>query len=188
MWIGYTVTGFLAGTISGMGIGGGALLIPALGIFFGIGQQSAQSINLLYFMPTAAIAIITHRKKGNIQIKGMLSLIVYGLIGAAIGASLAMWINADTLKKIFGFFLLVMGIIEFFKKEKNNEEIKWTKKGENVLELTDFEHLKLRFRSGNVDEKIDIYVTAEGLTQTQYKELLKLFPLDALSRLEEALA
>ena len=55
------------------------------------------------------------------------------------------------------------------------------------MELTDFEHLKLRFRDGNVDEKIDMYITAEGLSQTQYKELLKLFPLDALSRLEEAL-
>ena len=56
------------------------------------------------------------------------------------------------------------------------------------MELTDFERLKSRFRNGNVDEKIDIYVTTEGLSQTQYKELLKLFPLDALSRLEEALA
>jgi len=55
------------------------------------------------------------------------------------------------------------------------------------MDLTDFEHLKSRFRSGNVDDKIDIYVTTEGLTQTQYRELLKLFPLDALSRLEEAL-
>ena len=110
------VTGFLAGTISGMGIGGGALLIPALGIFFGMGQQAAQSINLLYFIPTAAIAVLTHRKKGSIETKGLLKLVLFGLIGAAIGASLAMWIDADILKKIFGFFLLAMGTIEIFKK------------------------------------------------------------------------
>ena len=122
MWMGYTITGFLAGTISGMGIGGGALLIPALGIFFGMGQLSAQSINLLYFIPTASIAIITHRKKGNIEIKGMLKLVIFGLVGAAIGASLAMWINADMLKKIFGVFLLVMGVVEFFKKERANQK------------------------------------------------------------------
>jgi len=119
MWMGYTITGFLAGTISGMGIGGGALLIPALDIFFGMSQQSAQSVNLLYFIPTAVIAIVTHRKKGNIQTQGMLKLVIYGLVGAAIGASLAMWINADMLKKIFGGFLLVKGIVEFFKKEKH---------------------------------------------------------------------
>ena len=120
--MGYAVTGFLAGTISGMGIGGGALLIPALGIFFRMGQQSAQSINLLYFIPTAAIAIITHRKKGNIQTKGMLKFVIFGLIGAAIGASLAVWVDADLLKKVFGFFLLVMGVAEFFKKESNKVE------------------------------------------------------------------
>ena len=122
MWIGYTLTGFLAGTISGMGIGGGALLIPALGIFFGMGQQSAQSINLLYFIPTAVVAIITHRKKGNIQTKGMFKLVVYGLIGAAAGASLAMWINADMLKRVFGFFLLIMGVVEFFKNKNPKTE------------------------------------------------------------------
>jgi len=56
------------------------------------------------------------------------------------------------------------------------------------MELTAFEGMKLRFREADVDEKINIYVSAEGLTQTQYKELLKLFPLNELSRLEKALA
>jgi len=120
MWMGYVLTGFLAGTISGMGIGGGTLLIPALGIFFGMGQQSAQSINLLYFIPTAAIAVITHKKSGNIETKGIFKLIMFGLLGAAIGASLAMWINPEMLKKIFGFFLFVIGTIEIFKKGRDH--------------------------------------------------------------------
>ena len=40
---------------------------------------------------------------------------------------------------------------------------------------------------GNVDQKIDIYVSTEGLTQEQYKQLLRLFPLEHLSKLEDAL-
>ena len=121
MWIGYIITGLLAGTISGMGIGGGALLIPALGIFFGMGQQASQSINLLYFIPTAAIAVATHRKEGNIEKRGILKLALFGLLGATIGAGLAMWIDAIVLRKIFGFFLLVMGVIEIFKKRRDND-------------------------------------------------------------------
>lgn len=121
MWIGYVITGFLAGTISGMGIGGGALLIPALGIIYGMGQQSAQSINLLYFIPTAAIAIYSHRKQKNIESKGMLKLALFGLIGAGIGAALAMWVDAMLLKKAFGVFLLIMGLIEIFKKGASQE-------------------------------------------------------------------
>lgn len=122
MWIGYVLTGFFAGTISGMGIGGGAVLIPALGLIYGMEQQSAQSINLLYFIPTAAIAVYSHRKQGNVAGKGMLKLAVFGLIGAAAGAMLAVWIDAGMLKRIFGGFLLVMGVIEITKKPKKEDE------------------------------------------------------------------
>ena len=124
MWIGYLITGFFAGTISGMGIGGGAILIPALATFYAMEQQQAQSINLLYFIPTAAIAVYSHRKQGNIEKIGLLRLVIYGLIGAAAGASLALWVDPAILRRIFGGFLLIMGIIEFFKKgkEKNGTE------------------------------------------------------------------
>ena len=56
------------------------------------------------------------------------------------------------------------------------------------MELSAFEVMKRDFRNADIDTKIDMYVTAEGLTQTQYKELLKMFPLNELGRLEEALA
>ena len=56
------------------------------------------------------------------------------------------------------------------------------------MELTAFESLKKQFRDADVETKINIYVEAQGLSQTQYKELLMLFPLNELNRLEEALA
>jgi len=124
MWIGYLITGFLAGTISGMGIGGGAILIPALATFYAMEQHQAQSINLIYFIPTAAIAVYSHRKQGNIESKGIIRLILFGLIGAALGASLALWVDANILRKIFGFFLLIMGCLEIFKKGKKEDGVK----------------------------------------------------------------
>ena len=57
-----------------------------------------------------------------------------------------------------------------------------------AMELSAFENMKARFREADVDTKIDMYIGAEGLSQTQYKELLRLFPLNELNRLEEALA
>ena len=56
------------------------------------------------------------------------------------------------------------------------------------MELKSFENLKNKFRQSDTDTKISMYVEAEGLTQTQYKELLRLFPLADLHRLEAALA
>ena len=55
------------------------------------------------------------------------------------------------------------------------------------MERTAFENLKVRFRNADTDTKISMYVEAEELTQTQYKELLRLFPLKELGRLEAAL-
>lgn len=53
--------------------------------------------------------------------------------------------------------------------------------------MQQFEQVKKRFQMGNVDQKIDIYISTDGLTQEQYKQLLRLFPLDHLPKLEAAL-
>ena len=113
--------GFLSGIISGMGIGGGAILIPALSLFFGTEQRTAQNINLIYFIPTALIALITHFKKGNIEKKNLTSLILFGFAGAALGALLAVQMESSLLRKCFGWFLLAVSVYEFFRKENNNK-------------------------------------------------------------------
>ena len=51
----------------------------------------------------------------------------------------------------------------------------------------DFERIKEEFTSADLDRKVQLYVSAEGFTQEQYKDLLTLFPSDQLSLLEQAL-
>ena len=52
---------------------------------------------------------------------------------------------------------------------------------------TNFEEIKEKFIAGGLDEKIKIYTTTSGLTVDQFKELLKNFPLQHLSKLERAM-
>lgn len=52
----------------------------------------------------------------------------------------------------------------------------------------DFENIKERFKNASVDEKINIYTTVRGLTVEQYKELLRMFPIKYLDKLERAMA
>lgn len=111
----YVVIGLLSGVISGMGIGGGAILIPALCFFMDLGQQQAQSINLLFFIPTAIVAIIKHKKEGNIDFSMAKPVIIFGIIGAIAGSMVAVNMDGEVLKKMFGGFLLIMGIWEIFK-------------------------------------------------------------------------
>ena len=107
--------GFIAGIISGMGIGGGAILIPALTLVFGMTQQNAQMVNLLYFIPTALLAVRVHKKSGNIEKRGLLPLILWGLLGALPGALIAVKIDANYLRKGFAVFLLIAGLYEMRK-------------------------------------------------------------------------
>ena len=59
--------GIAAGIIGGMGIGGGTILIPGIVFLLKIEQQTAQSINLLSFIPAAALAVFIHNKNKNIE-------------------------------------------------------------------------------------------------------------------------
>ena len=58
------LAGFFTGILSAWGIGGGTLLLLVMSLFLGVDQITAQGINLLYFLPTAAMALVQHRKNG----------------------------------------------------------------------------------------------------------------------------
>lgn len=112
--------GFISGIISGMGIGGGTVLIPSLVIFNNLQQQQAQGINLVVFLPISIVALITHHKKGNIDFSFAKFIIIGGIVGAVIGSILAIKIQPLRLRRYFGFFLLAIGTYELFSSKKSN--------------------------------------------------------------------
>lgn len=183
--IGVITAGMLAGIISGMGIGGGTILIPALLFLQDMNQQQAQGINLIYFVPTAVIALITHIKNKNVEVKAVKSIVLTGLIGAAVGAFLAVRMDATLLRKFFGGFLLLMGLSEVFHKKKCENEVKEGRK--QYMNEIQFANIKAEFQKADLEGKIRLYVTTEGLSTQQYKELLGMYPVGELEELEKAL-
>lgn len=115
------IIGVVSGIIGGMGIGGGTILIPSLVFLVQTPQHIAQGINLASFIPTALVAIFVHTKNKHIRFKIAFQLILSGALGAILGSLLASHLPAQLLRKLFGGFLLVMGIYEMFRKEKNQE-------------------------------------------------------------------
>lgn len=120
--VAFFIIGALAGVISGMGIGGGAVLIPCLCIFMKVDQRTAQNVNLIYFLPTAAIALITHIKNKNVEKNPAFAIILYGLPFAVAGSFMALKAGQETLRSMFGYFLLVVAMYELFGKEQNNQK------------------------------------------------------------------
>lgn len=50
-----------------------------------------------------------------------------------------------------------------------------------------FETIKEKFSNADLKEKIRIYTTTQGLTVEQFKELLRMYPLQHLDKLEKAM-
>ena len=116
--------GLISGIVSGTGMGGGTILIFLLTNLLGLDQHIAQATNLIFFIPTSIIAIIINIKNKNIDLKTGILISVYGILGAIIGANIAIKVNVKILKKAFGIFLAIIVIheiytsIKLYKKEK----------------------------------------------------------------------
>ena len=67
-------------------MGGGTILILCLSMFMGIEQHIAQATNLVFFIPTSIIAILTNIKQKNIDFKNGIPIAIFGIGGAVIGA------------------------------------------------------------------------------------------------------
>lgn len=108
------IIGLLAGIISGIGMGGGTVLIFLLTTISGLEQHIAQAINLIFFIPTSISAIIVNIKNKNIDFKLAWIISICGIIGAIIGAKMSMNTNVENLRKYFGYFLAVVAVHEIY--------------------------------------------------------------------------
>lgn len=106
----YLIGGVLAGFAGAIGIGGGGILIVFLTVFSEISQKGAQGINLLFFLPIAAVSVVVYAIKRQIEWKTVLISAGIGLFGAVLGSLLSSVISGDLLRKIFAVILIVLGI------------------------------------------------------------------------------
>lgn len=106
----------VCGFLSGLGIGGGSLLMVWLTAVAGVSQTAARGINLLYFLPTAGAALIFHGKNRFVDWRSACWAILGGVVLAAIGAWAGSQIDTGLLRKLFGVFLLFVGFSELRTK------------------------------------------------------------------------
>lgn len=113
---------FLISVLCGMGVGGGGLPVLYFTLINGMEQKSAQGMNLVLFICAALASIIVNIKKEKPNLKITLTLIVLGCLSSFIGAGVANRLSSGILRKAFGIFLTLTGIMTLFRKNKAEQE------------------------------------------------------------------
>lgn len=122
--------GLVCGVLSGFGIGGGSLLMVWMTAVLSMEQKAAQGVNLLYFLPCAACALIFHIKNRQIVWRAVWPAALAGSVCAVGGAMLAQNVDAELLRKLFGGFLVLVGLSEILLKGLKKE---WAQQGTQLF-------------------------------------------------------
>ena len=112
------LVGAVLGFLSGLGVGGGSLLLLWLTLVLGEAQATARVLNLMFFLPCALVATWFRWKQTKPDRRLALPAIAAGLLGAVIGNFLAPRLDVELLKKAFGVLFLLCGIRELRYKPK----------------------------------------------------------------------
>ena len=106
------LVGAVLGFLSGLGVGGGSLLLLWLTLVMGVDQPTARVMNLQFFLPCALLATAFRWKQSKPNWKLILPAAAAGILGAALGNYLGPTLDRDLLKKAFGVLFLLTGIRE----------------------------------------------------------------------------
>jgi uncharacterized membrane protein YfcA len=105
--------GLAAGVAGGMfGIGGGAIMVPAMVLLMGMDQKFATGTSIAaQILPIGLLGAAVYYRSGNINIKYAVIIAVGLVVGNLFGALFANqpFISSETMKKLYGIFLLVIG-------------------------------------------------------------------------------
>lgn len=109
-WIIPFLCGLGASILSAWGVGGGTLLLLVMTLFLDVDQRTAQGINLLFFLPTAASALVCHARGGYLDKPTLKSAVPLAVAAALAGAWIATNLDVAVLRKPFGVYLLLPGV------------------------------------------------------------------------------
>ena len=107
------IQGLVVGCIAGfVGAGGGFLIIPTLVIVVGLPMRRAVGTSLFIIAAQSLLGFLGDvQHQDNIEWVLLLKIVAISLIGLIIGINLSDKVSEKKLKKGFGFFVLIIGII-----------------------------------------------------------------------------
>lgn len=114
--LGILLAAAFCGVAAGMvGIGGGVLLVPLLGLLFGFGQHCAQGTSLVALIPpTGLLAFLTYAKAGYVSWRTGFLLIPGIFVGGILGGEMARRLNPRRMRQVFAALTFLLGAWQAF--------------------------------------------------------------------------
>ena len=101
----------VCGVLSGLGVGSGGLFLIYLTLLRGVPQLEAQGQNLLFFLCSAGASLPLHLRARPPRPGALLFLIGFGALGAFFGSTVGANTEPAVLRRFFGCFVLLSGIL-----------------------------------------------------------------------------
>ncbi|QOV24101.1 sulfite exporter TauE/SafE family protein [Anabaenopsis elenkinii] len=106
--------GLVAGLTGGMfGLGGGAIMVPAMVLFVGLDQKFATGTSIAaQILPIGILGAVVYYRNGNMNLKYAAIIAIGLMVGNLFGALFAnqAFISSEVIKKLYGFFLLLLAM------------------------------------------------------------------------------
>ncbi len=107
------VIGLVAGIAGGLfGIGGGAIMVPAMVLLMGMDQKFATGTSIAaQILPIGVLGAIVYQRNGNLNVRDAVLIAAGLLVGNLFGALFANqpFISSELMKKLYGIFLFGIG-------------------------------------------------------------------------------
>ena len=108
------------GLLSGLGVGGGSLMILWLTLVQKMDFTAAKYLNLLFFLPPAVISTLAHLFRKKLSIKKIIPAALAGMVSASVFIYLRSTWDVNILRKLFGGLLLLSAWKEL--RYQNNQQ------------------------------------------------------------------
>ncbi|MEF8787636.1 MAG: sulfite exporter TauE/SafE family protein [Planctomycetota bacterium] len=112
-WWTYALLGLAAGVLSGtLGVGSGAIMVPALVLIMALPQKGSQGTSLALMVPMALVGALRYSLDPDVTVSpAAVALLAAGAVpGALLGSELAQRLPAAALRRLFAAFLVIVGL------------------------------------------------------------------------------
>ncbi len=112
------IEGIAVGILTGLvGVGGGFMIVPALVLLAKVPMKQAVGTSLLIIAMKSFAGFLGYMGTIEIPWSFLGIFTIFTAVGIILGTFLVKYVPQDKLKKIFGYFLIIMGVFILYKNK-----------------------------------------------------------------------